>query len=266
MKLAIVSDEISPEFLTAVELGTDWGIQNFEIRGLPSGRMPYISERDKREVFRTVKEYGIKISTLSPGAFKIPVDSPEVRSQIDEMLPRTYELAHELGADLVIVFGFLMPEGEKEENYPQQVVDILGEVAEKAERENIRIALENEPSCWAGTGRTSARLVREVGQKNFGLNWDPCNSLNSGGKPYPEEYTDLKDLIFHLHIKDTKKGPEGSRTVAIGEGDVNWQGQLEALYRNGYDGYYTVETHFGPRVKASRTCVENLKRLLLNVM
>ncbi len=61
MRLAVVSDEISPEFATAVELGTDWGIRSFEIRGLPSGRVPYISERDRREILRVKEEAGIEV-------------------------------------------------------------------------------------------------------------------------------------------------------------------------------------------------------------
>lgn len=271
MKLAIVSDEISPEFSTAVELGTDWGIRNFEIRSLSSGRLPYISERDRRELLRVKEEAGIEVTALSPGAFKVPVESEDVRRQMDDMLPRTYALAHALGVDKVVIFGFRKPKEmdgaacSPQRNYPGRIVALLAEVAERAKQEGIRLVLENEPVCWADSGSTTAEMLREVGHENLWLNWDPCNALTAGGAPYPEEYEGLKDLIGHLHIKDAVRSVEGHRYVPVGEGAVDWRGQLSALRRDGFEGHYTVETHFGPRVKASKACVDRLKALLLEV-
>jgi len=259
MKVAIVSDEISSDFSTAVEIGTDWGIRAFEIRGLCSGRVPYVSERDIEGVLGVKEEFGIEISALSPGAFKVPVDSDEAERHLEDMLPRTYELAHRLGTNLVIVFGFHKGSQGK---YPSEVVDLLGRAAEGASREGIQLALENEPGCWADTGKVAAEMVRKVGHPNLRLNWDPCNSLSSGGKPYPEEYEELKDMMVHLHIKDLK----GGKYVAVGEGDVDWRGQLRALLRDGFGGYYTIETHYGPKVKASKTCLENLRRMVLEAI
>jgi len=261
MKIAIVSDEISFDFSTAVDIGTDWGIRAFEVRGLCSGRVPYVSERDIDNVLGVKEEFGIEISAISPGAFKVPVDSDEAERHLEDMLPRTYELAHRLGTRLVIAFGFHKPKGSREK-YPSKVVDLLGEAAEGASREGIQLVLENEPGCWADTGKVAAEMVRKVGHPNLRLNWDPCNSLSSGGKPYPEEYEELKDMMVHLHIKDLKDG----KYVAVGEGDVDWRGQLRALLRDGFGGYYTIETHYGPRVKASKTCWENLRRMLLEVI
>jgi len=261
MKIAIVSDEISSDFSTAVEIGTDWGIRAFEIRGLCSGRVPYVSERDVESVLRVKEEFGIEISAISPGAFKVPVDSDEAERHLRDMLPRAYELAHKLETNLVIAFGFHRPEGSREK-YPSKVVDLLGEAAEGASREGVLLALENEPGCWADTGKVAAEIVKKVGHPNLRLNWDPCNSLNSGGKPYPEEYEELKDMMVHLHIKDSRE--EGY--VPVGEGDVDWRGQLGALLKDGFGGYYTLETHYGPKVKASKRCLENLRRILLEVI
>jgi len=260
MKIAIVSDEISSDFSTAVEIGTDWGVRAFEIRGLCSGRVPYTSRRDIERVLEVKEEFGIEISALSPGAFKLPVDSEEVERHLEDMLPRTYDLAHRLGTDLVIVFGFHRPRGRMG-SYPSKVLDMLGRAADSALKEGILLALENEPGCWADTGKLSAEIVKRVGHPNLRLNWDPCNSLNSGGKPYPEEYEEIKDIMVHLHIKDSREG----RYVPVGEGDVNWRGQLRALLKDGFEGYYTLETHYGPKVKASRRCLENLRRILLEV-
>jgi len=46
VKLAIVSDEISRDVNTAVELGLSWGIRAYEIRNLYNGRVPNVEELD----------------------------------------------------------------------------------------------------------------------------------------------------------------------------------------------------------------------------
>ena len=56
------------------------------------------------------------------------------------------------------------------------------------------------------------------------------------------------------------------QVVPIGEGDIDWRGQLTALRRDGYDGFYTIETHFRPKVAGSKACHEALARMLIEVM
>ncbi len=264
MKLAIVTDEISLDFATSVELGTDWGITNFEIRSLASGRIPYVSGSDLKKVFDVVKSSDIKISALSPGAFKVPLGSAEAKKQIEDMLPRTYELAHRLEASIVVVFGFLK-EGARGTPPTERIAEILHEVSEKAESEGIEIVLENEAVCWADTGEGTARIIRRASHPNLKINWDPCNSFWAEGKPYPDEYDLLRDLVGHLHIKDARKISGGYETTAIGDGDIDWRGQLGSLLKDGFKGYYTVETHYGPKVKASKRCVDNFKDLMIEV-
>ena len=49
MKLAVASDEISRDFDTAAEIGTSWGLNAYELRGLCTGRVPKV---DKTEIER----------------------------------------------------------------------------------------------------------------------------------------------------------------------------------------------------------------------
>jgi len=264
MKLAIVTDEISLDFATAVELGTDWGITNFEIRSLASGRIPYVSEAELKRLFSIVSSSDIVISALSPGAFKVPLDSPEAERQIGDMLPRTYELAHKLGVSTVIIFGF-RKEGTERTPPIDGIAEVLHRVSEGARSEGITLMLENEPVCWADTGVRTAEIVRRASHPNLRINWDPCNSFCAGGKPYPEEYDLLKDLIGHLHVKDARRSGGGYEMAPVGEGEIGWREQLRSLLRDGFNGYYTVETHYGPKVKASKRCVDNLKDLIIEI-
>jgi len=65
----------------------------------------------------------------------------------------------------------------------------------------------------------------------------------------------------HLHIKHVKRGLQ--LYLPVGEGDVDWRGQLGALFREGSDGYYSIGTNHGPRVSASQACRESLRNMLL---
>ena len=265
MRLAIVSDEISRDFSTAVELGVEWGIRTFEIRGLRTGRIPEVAEWEIRDLSAVNEQFGITISALSPGVFKVPIAAAETAHQLRETLPKSYELAHRLGTDRVIIFGGRREEGVEQKAALPRVVDLLRQAVEEAERAGIRLLLENEPICWADTGQAAAEIIRQVSHPHLRLNWDPGNSFHAGGRPYPDEYEGLKDLVGHLHINDKRRREGRCETVALGEGEVDWRGQLAALRRDGFDGYYTVETHYGPRVMASRVCWENLRRMLLEI-
>lgn len=257
-RISILSDEISPDFQTALELSQEWGIRNLELRSLESGRIPHTSKKDEKKLFRLAKEYPVSISALSPGVFKIPLDSPEVKKQIEETLPRTYELAHRLGTDKVIIFSFRESE-EKSKPPFARVAEILSKVIEKAKKEQICLLLENEPGCWVNTGPTVLEIAKRINSRDFALNWDPGNSFASGGKPFPEEYATIKNLVRHLHLKDAQEVKGKMQWVPLGKGKLNWSGQIRALVADDYQGYYTIETHCLPKIEVSKKCLEKLR-------
>ena len=56
----------------------------------------------------------------------------------------------------------------------------------------------------------------------------------------------LRDYIVHTHAKDGIRKPEGGwLEVPLGEGGVDWDNYLTTLYKNGYNGYLTIERELG---------------------
>ena len=129
MKISIVTDEISADPETAIELGTDWGVHDFELRGYYADRAPLLSRYQRQRLRDTLERYNARIIGLSPGLFKFPLpprqadwetlawmdranyerweDSQNlVRSHLDELLPASIDYAHELGVNLLVSFGF----------------------------------------------------------------------------------------------------------------------------------------------------------------
>ena len=263
MKLAIVTDEISQDPTTAIELGREWGLEWFEVRTLWGRRIPDVEPGVIDRLADALKSFGARVSATSPGFFKIPVDDERVGPGLADGFPQALALTRRLGADRMILFGFLRPQGaDRAEEPPVQVVNLLGEMAERASAEGVLCVLENEGVCWGDTGLRAAELIRRVGHDNLKLNWDPGNSVHAGSSsPYPDEYGEISDLVAHVHVKDMARRQGKLVTVAPGEGIIEWAGQLATLRADGYDGFITVETHFGPRVAASRRCVAWVKEV-----
>jgi len=93
----------------------------------------------------------------------------------------------------------------------------------------------------------------------------------------------VEPMVAHVHVKDGVKDPATAeaRVVPVGEGVIDWQGQLRELLAKGYEGYVSLETHWRPQALpeevlnqpggagfseageyASDLCLRNLMRIL----
>lgn len=239
MKLSIFTDEISPDPVRALELAARWRVPFVEVRGLPGGRFPRPQDPELREFQQRAKDAGLGISGVSPGFSKGPVDDPEVEHILTAGLPRACEWARELGTNLISCFGF---QRSSNAPMPAAVTERLAQMAEVAAGYQCRLVLENEAVCWGATGLEAAGIARAVNADNFALLWDPGNSAKAGSDcPFPDEYTQLRDLVDHVHLKNY--APESGDWSLMESGLVDWPGQFRALAREQYSGFLVIETH-----------------------
>lgn len=262
MKISLVTDEVSNDFDTAIELAYHWGIRFFEIRKVGLKRIPYISKAVLQRIVEAIDRYRIQITALSPGLFKIPFEQRLIKEHLDSLMPKTFELARTLGVKIIIIFGFIKPPGAKGSHYPRGITELLRETAQNAEKEGFTLALENEHVCWADTGENTARIIEGVGNDILRVNWDPGNAFSAGEEPYPRGYEFVKEYVVNVHVKRAFKDPKGkTRYLTTGKGAINWQGQIQALARANYTGYIAIETHLEPKIKESKKCLEILKKI-----
>ena len=241
MKLSIFTDEISPDPARAIELAAQWQVPFVEVRGLSGGRFPRVADDELETFANRVQDAGRKVSGVSPGLCKCPVDDPSVAPDLAELLPRACEWALRLGTDRVSAFAFRRDEPAEP---PQAVVDRLGEMAATTAAHGCRLTLENEAVCWGATGAEAAALIRRVAAPQLTLLWDPGNSAMAGAvRPYPDEYAALKDLVAHVHLKNC----QDHQWTLIDDGPIDWPGQLAALKADHYDGFIVIETHLKQR-------------------
>jgi sugar phosphate isomerase/epimerase len=264
MKLSIASDAISADFETAVLLGLEWGIEYFELKRVHHKRVPDITDDEVRIVENVLKANAVTLSTLAPGLFKIPLDGPRIEQEAGPKFERTVAMADRLGTRSIVIFGFERDDQRTEAEALGQVIDVLGRVAQRAQKEGVVLFLENDRGLWAESPESLRRVMTGVNSSALRLNWDPCNLIAAHpDKPYPTSYDLISEFVAHMHVKDATVG-QGDRPAhaMMGSGDVDWVGQFERLYRDGYNGFCVIEPHFGSRVSSSRSHILETRKLM----
>lgn len=283
MKISIITDEISADPETAVELGVEWGVRDFELRGYYSDRAPRLSSYQKQRLHDVLERYDARVIALSPGLFKMPLlqKQPEeiplpwmdkvnyegwlnakkqIEEHFNELLPESLDYANELGASKVVIFGFSrggLPPGSP----PDLLLEYLFTAAERAKAAGQQLVIENEAGFWADTGERTGQIVQQINHPAMGVNWDPGNAFCESDSPYPEGYANVREWVRHVHFKDCRKNQQG-RYEYTGDGEIDWTGQINALASDGYQGYISIETHLRPKVAAAKSALERLCSLI----
>ena len=282
-KIAVVTDELSSDFETAVELASEWGIRNVEIRGVSDERIGSHTPYSAHHIKKIIRNFGVNIVSVSPGIFKIAHHAPvfegwtvlkwqdryefdlqrarqeAIERQLSEVLPRTIDFCNEVGCTRIVIFSFNMPDGSPFDlQLPEYLLDYFRQACALAKSAGMTLLMENEHICYGNTVDNTRRIIEAVGCDNLKLNWDPGNAYFSHEVPYPDAYGKIKDIVGHVHMKDAVTHPDGSMEYVV-KGTIDWEGQLRALVDSGYDGYLSIETHCRPKVKSAR---DTLARIL----
>ncbi len=132
----------------------------------------------------------------------------------------------------------------------------MKEAADRAKKRNFRLAVENLEGSYVQVGADSARLLQAVPADNLGLCWDPNNAAAAGEVSFPDGYRKLDAArIFHVHLRDFRHRPDGKvEWAAVGAGEFDNAAQIRALLKAGFQGTFTLETHWrDPKGKAYAT-------------
>jgi sugar phosphate isomerase/epimerase len=294
-RFGAVTDELDQDLDRALVIARDLGMAAVELNSLWGRNVIELSEEEITRAHRAVEAAGLSVIAVDPPCFKpcvldhLPVgrvaEDPDVARHL-EMLDRALRLARQFDAPYVRVFAFRrsgivglgnpsprLPEGGP---IPEEVLDRvaegLREGARRAEEAGIILVLENVRSCWANTGVNTAQVLEAVDSPALRALWDPGNDYASGGIPYPDGYEAVRPYLQHVHVKDARviEPDTGlTRWEAIGEGEVDYHGQLRALLEDDYPGIVSLETHWRPEggsaAAASRHSFAGLLAILAEV-
>ncbi|MFO8082083.1 MAG: sugar phosphate isomerase/epimerase family protein [Armatimonadota bacterium] len=237
----------------SLDLACEAGIEGVEIWG----REPHISEAyDANRVAaarRMVTDRGLEVavfgSYLRPGA--VETESPPLRDVL--------QIATGLDVSLVRIWASDVGSEEADEGLWKRTVEECREAARAAGRMGLKFAVEMHTNTLADTAASAKRLVEDVGEDNFGLNYQPLPSLSD------DPVKRLKRVLphvshFHAQNYAALDGDAGKiERTNLAEGVIDFVPLVSLLQDNGYDGYVAVE--FSPsnaedkRAAVLRDCI-----------
>lgn len=280
-RVSAISDEISRSPAEAIDFAHQYGMHLLSLRDIPgplgAKKTAYYSlaPNAMKQVAREFSDAGIRIGFLDtpflkfglpgteplrktpedPAARQKRVEREKVQfaSRLDD-LRQGIRASQVFNCSLVRIFTFTRT-AEPESLFPR-IAEIIGEMAAIADKEGIKLLIENEYSQNAGTSAETAKLLKLL-PRNVGINWDTLNGLELGEKPYPDGYESLpKDRVWNIHAK-------GKSLLDYPE-HQDWPGILNALERDGFPGNLELETHISgeKQIAASHKSMEEIMRLL----
>jgi sugar phosphate isomerase/epimerase len=283
-KLGIITDEISEDLGEALDFIAGYSLAYCELREMWGKNIMHLSTAELDRAKQLIERHRMKVSEIASPIFKyhlpeMPSPHPNLPDTFkaadltdkdtENLLQRVFKLAPFFGTSKVRIFSYWRVE-EPEKAYPY-VRERLAKAATLAAQHNITLLLENESDCNVGTGKELGRMLRDINSPHLHGMWDPCNAAQLGEVPYPDGYRQVRGLFPHMHIKDVKKDATtgGLMYVPVGEGMIDFRGQLKALLDDGYDGTMSLETAYarpdGNKLESTRECLEGLLRVVKSV-
>ena len=280
-KLAVINDEISQDFEKTCKIASqDFGLSWIELRGMWDKNITALSDKEIEDARKILAENKLQVTDIASPLFK--TDWPgaplspqsQKRDQFhadfdakaqDKLLEKCISLAKTFNTNRIRCFDYWRLDDQTP--YRAAINAKLQQAAERCAKDNMILVLENEMSCNTATGEEAAALLKAIPNKNFMLNWDPGNAAAIAGTPYSAGYDLLpKDRIGHCHCKDVVRKPDNKYDwAAVGDGMVDWVGQLQALKRDGFHQGLSLETHWrgaGTAEASTRISMDGLKKAL----
>jgi sugar phosphate isomerase/epimerase len=275
--IAAITDEFSQDIEAAVRSMAEIGMTGAELRMVFGKNVIDLTDAELDRARDIMARHGLEIVSIASPLLKCVLpDSPEVDARFQQdvfaatytfedqprLADRALEIAERTGARIIRVFSYWRT--VRPEACFERIARALERLAGQAALHGRTIGIENEHACNIATGDETARLLEAAAHPNLKVVWDPANAYVSGETPYPDGYRRLPvERIAHVHAKDCRV--EGHRPIwcALGEGGIDWKGQIRALAADGYKGWISLETHWtGPRGdkhEASVICGRNLR-------
>jgi len=243
--LAVFTDEVSQDLEKAIKLALDFCLEGVEIRSVWDTSPQNLSDAQVADIKRLLEAHNLKTCCIAAPFLKCTIFNQAEYAEHFEILRRCISVGKRLGTKLMRGFTCWKTEDTPEvwaevERLYRQALPIL-------ESEDAIIAIENEFVTSAATAALTEKFLRKLNSPRLRAVWDPANEVHAaeGEVPYPNGYNRLKPFIAHVHCKDAARDGAGeARITRVGDGEIDWQGQLKALADDGYNGWVSLETHW----------------------
>lgn len=278
-RIAAITDEISDRVERGLEMLAEWRLGDAEIHTLWGTSIERLNPEQVDSLGKLLRGHGLRLCMLSSTVFlrcRIGEGTPPAAwdrrfqsiggtySEHVGALARCLEIASELSAPLVRIFGF-WPEAGNPAQVRAEIVSRLRDAAAQAADQGITLALENCPHTALDRTGVTLDVLEAVASPRLRLLWDPSNAWRCGDRDLPSLAARAISHLAHVHVKGIRLGDELARGriyVPLDEGEVDYRLLLHRLSSYGYQGIVSLEPHYAlPRSGREGAARESFARL-----
>lgn len=201
-------------------------------------KLPAFSGNGLAQTRQLLSENGLKICCVDTSCRFHSPDANERRRWVEEGV-RMADLAAELGAPAIRVFGDQIQPGADRESTRAWIAESIHELDQNIEHTGVEVWLETHGD-FANAAETNS-ILREAMSERVGVIWDPANCWIESGETTHQGATGMQSVIRHVHVKDLRKTPENWEPVLNGQGSFPLEELRLALQHIGFDGFASFE-------------------------
>jgi sugar phosphate isomerase/epimerase len=225
-----------------LEQASQMGYSGIELRGIEAEmdltKRPEFTGTRLAQSLKDLDALDLKITDLGASARMHESDKAVRAAQMDEGR-RFIDLAHQLRAPYVRVFGDAIPPGEAKPAVIARVTEGLRTLGAHARGSGVGVLIEAHGDFTDSP--TLLEILKGAAMDNVALLWDAHHTFVAGKEAPANTFDAMKGFIRHTHLKDSKPDGKEVRYVLTGAGTVPVQETVSVLVRGGYKGFYCFE-------------------------
>lgn len=189
----------------------------------------------RREARQRAEDAGVRLCCI---ATSCRYADPALRASMLDDSRRAVDLAGDVGAPCVRVFGGAIGAGLNRRDAVEAVAECLRELAPRAAERNVTLCMETHDD-WCDP-RYVAEVMRRVDHPNVAVNWDLMHPVRTAGRSMADAYATLSPWVRHVHFHDgTVRDP--LTMLPIGKGCIDHRTPVRLLREAGYEGCLSGE-------------------------
>ncbi len=221
---ALAKKTLSYEDLIPMAVENDVDGLDLTVYWFPSTDSSFLVPLRRLAYVNAVEIYSISVRT------NMCQPTAELRKKEFSNLRKWVDVAHELGAGHIRVFGGTVPKGETEDHAASWVVDILNYAAEYAGSKGVVLGLENHGGITAKADRI-VDIVKQVNSPWVAVNLDTGNFTENAYQQIATILPYAANVQYKTEIR-----VEGGKSVPS-----DWDRLTKMLADGGYRGYLALE-------------------------
>lgn len=194
------------------------------------------SAEERAAIRKTVEQAGVPLACLATSC--VYADPARTGEMIQSTLERI-DLAADVGAPRLRVFGGKLGEGLSREEAIDLVANTLAKVSARAAERGVTLCVETHDD-WCDPQHVAA-VMQNVDHPNIRVNWDFMHPTRTGHATVEQSFETLKPWIAHVHFHDGVQSEGKLEMVPIGEGQIDHKKALDAIQELPYDGVFSGE-------------------------